>query len=1087
MSINMSLLNDFIEEAGEHLDEMESLLLQLAEEPSSLDILNDIFRTVHNIKGGSQLTGLEKVSSLAHRLEDLLDLLRQGQMASEQSIVELLIAGRDRIVRLVEELEESQQELSPVEDLLERLGGLLAEAESGTAVTQEPPQEGEAAAGRETDGVFEEEHDGELFAIFSGHLQEQYEILRDEVLRLQDQPGTEADLSVCAEAIRHLRSSANYMGYEELVGFYDSWLAEVEACVQHAGESTLDFMRQRLERLAQMFPLLQPIAGRESVPTSQSSGSVNENTDDVTAAVLEAFREKEAEDSKGQINLSLLDDFIEEAGEHLDEMESLLLQLAEEPSSLDILNDIFRTVHNIKGGSQLTGLEKVSSLAHRLEDLLDLLRQGQMASEQSIVELLIAGRDRIVRLVEELEESQQELSPVEDLLERLGGLLAEAESGTAVTQEPPQEGEAAAGRETDGVFEEEHDGELFAIFSGHLQEQYEILRDEVLRLQDQPGTEADLSVCAEAIRHLRSSANYMGYEELVGFYDSWLAEVEACVQHAGESTLDFMRQRLERLAQMFPLLDSDAPPLESVGMEERKSGETTNEKALSGRLHEALETALQKVSESEQQTLHDVYDMMVSSQPQENGVTAKRTSVVTQQQAGRTKQQNTDQGRERKIRKSIRVDAEKIDALMNQVGELVVDRSYFFQLFNEMRELQQYLKEKIGVNQKDLKNIRAFTYRLSEAISGLGRTSNELQEGVMKMRMLPISHIFKRYPRLVHDLTRNIDKKVNLVLKGEETELDKMIVEELSDPMIHIIRNAIDHGLETVEERKRLGKPEAGKLVLEAYQESNHIIVEISDDGRGIDLEKIREIALKRGICTQDELERMSQRELMNLILTAGFSTAKKITNTSGRGVGMDVVKRNIEKINGTLEIDSQPGKGTRMRLKIPLTLAIIHALMVRVGSDIYTIPLANVDETVRINQEDTSTAEGVEIIYLRGTALPIFRLSKLFKVRGDEDDKSFVVIVSTNGQRIGFVVDELVGQQEVVIKPLADYVQDKSGFSGATIIGDGHISLILDVYELIKMTTSRQIKMHKEHAARLRSKITAASATSRELTGHTP
>jgi two-component system chemotaxis sensor kinase CheA len=297
-----------------------------------------------------------------------------------------------------------------------------------------------------------------------------------------------------------------------------------------------------------------------------------------------------------------------------------------------------------------------------------------------------------------------------------------------------------------------------------------------------------------------------------------------------------------------------------------------------------------------------------------------------------------------------------------------------------------------------------------------------------------------------------------------------MIVEELSDPLIHIIRNSIDHGIEDPEEREKNGKPEEGKLILEAFQESNHIVIQVTDDGRGLDPEKIKKKAVSNGLYTSDEVDRLNEREVFNLILLPGFSTAEKVTGTSGRGVGMDVVKKNIEKLNGILDIDSKLGKGTQIRLKIPLTLAIIHALMVRVGKDMFTIPLANVDETVRISQGDTSLVEGVEVIYLRGVALPVFRLSTLFKISSDKVlDKSFVVIVTTDGQRIGFVVDELLGQEEVVIKPLEDYVQERSGFSGATVVGDGRISLILDVYELVKVTTRRQSLRQKKQAEMLK------------------
>jgi two-component system chemotaxis sensor kinase CheA len=294
------------------------------------------------------------------------------------------------------------------------------------------------------------------------------------------------------------------------------------------------------------------------------------------------------------------------------------------------------------------------------------------------------------------------------------------------------------------------------------------------------------------------------------------------------------------------------------------------------------------------------------------------------------------------LKKSIRVDADKIDSLMNQVGELIVDRAYFFQLANEINELQRYLKEVTGLAQKDLKPVRTFAYRFSEAIISLGRTSNELQEGVMKVRMLPISQLFNRYPRLVHDLAHTNGKKVQLEIRGEETELDKMIIEEISDPLIHMIRNAIGHGIETPEVRKQLGKPETGTLILEAYHESNHIVIEVTDDGRGIDTDRIKAKAEEMNLFTSEELNRMSLDDLTRFVMLPGFSTAKEIDSTSGRGVGMDVVKKNIEKLNGTIEVESRLGVETKIRLKIPLTLAIIQALLVKVGEDSFTIRLAD-------------------------------------------------------------------------------------------------------------------------------------------------
>jgi two-component system chemotaxis sensor kinase CheA len=413
---------------------------------------------------------------------------------------------------------------------------------------------------------------------------------------------------------------------------------------------------------------------------------------------------------------------------------------------------------------------------------------------------------------------------------------------------------------------------------------------------------------------------------------------------------------------------------------------------------------------------------------------------------------------ERILRQSIRVDADKIDYLMNEVGELVVSRAYFFQLFNDMRLLQQEFKETLGLDQRELKPLRELTFRLGEASVALGRVSNELQEGVMKVRMLPVSQLFNRYPRLVRDLVHHTDKKVRLEVRGEETELDKMIIEEISDPLIHLIRNAVDHGIEPAAERQATGKSPEGHLLLEAYHESNHIVIEISDDGRGVNPAKIRQKALEKGLYSAEELERMTDNELFQIIMLPGFSTASVATKTSGRGVGMDVVKKNIEKLNGTFEVESETGTGTMMRIKIPLTLAIIQALMVRVGQDLFTIPLPAVEETLKISKDEVTTIEGVEVIHIRETTMPIFRLQTLFAMDGQNEvgNESFVVIVNAGNQHVGLVVDELMGQDEVVIKPIADYLREESGFSGATIIGDGKVSLILDVHDLVKLAAKR-------------------------------
>ncbi len=1135
-NINTALLNDFIDESREHLDEMESLLLQLGADLSNLDILNDIFRTMHNVKGTSQLTGLDRISRLSHRLEDLLDLLRRGEKETTLDIVDMMISGRDRIVVLVDELEESQQELSTVDELINLLN-ILLEGDAADTLETEPAISSSAPLQEKisTDPTFtgssvtnpvlatsteyDEKNDEELFNIFSDHLKEQFSLLCIASLQFKQDSVNDEHLLECSDAVQRIKSSVNYMGYDEVLDFLDDWSEKLDDAQESLfrGEGVpAELIDENIDYMISTFPQLEEVRQAYIEDLEDST----EQNNDISTAVMDIFNQEETVEEGSEINLALLDNFINESSENLDEMSALLLQLDDGIGNIDLLNRIFRIIHNIQGAAQLTGLAQLSLLTQRIEDLLDLLRSGQVLLDKSIVELLYAGFYQITLMINELQESQQEVSPAEELVAELVFLIDRTSSmaqEATDTEETLKQTLSSTPSQMD--LDDENDHELFSIFIEHLQEQYTELTTCYAGLMGVSDEEEKLVDCLDIINRLYSSANYMGYIELAHFYEEWsdaLAKATLNIVQGEEPSLDFMNAYLETLTRAFPQLkNTRATPAISKQTQQTEQTETIIEKAntvnsaisilphknqddssskaladgLRIRLSNSLDSSLQTVSSSEYDTLNEVFDVLVSSESEKAPMTAKEEdpAVIKQQkQESNTADETAARPREtskKKLRKSVRIDADKIDTLMNQVGELVVDRSYFFQLFNEMRDIQQHFKDTVGVDQKEVKLIRSFSYRLGEAIAALGRTSNELQEGVMKMRMLPVSHLFNRYPRLVHDLTSNIDKEVNLILRGEETELDRMIVEEISDPLIHIIRNAIDHGIENIEERTANDKSEKGQLILEAYQESNHIVIQVTDDGRGLNPDKIKQKAVSKGLYSDEEIERLSDREVLNLILMPGFSTADKITATSGRGVGMDVVKRNIETLNGTLDIDSRLGKGTQIRLKIPLTLAIIHALMIRVGKDIMTIPLTNVDETLRISDEDTSMVEGVEVIYLRGVALPVFRLSKLFKVTSDNDsDKSFVVIVNTDGQRIGFMVDELLGQEEVVIKPLEDYVQEKSGFSGATIVGDGRISLIIDVYELVKMTSDLQIRRNREQAGIMKLANSTLSSSSGEM-----
>ncbi|MDR2033017.1 MAG: response regulator [Helicobacteraceae bacterium] len=398
-----------------------------------------------------------------------------------------------------------------------------------------------------------------------------------------------------------------------------------------------------------------------------------------------------------------------------------------------------------------------------------------------------------------------------------------------------------------------------------------------------------------------------------------------------------------------------------------------------------------------------------------------------------------DKAVESNMEQTIRVDVNRLDHLMNLIGELVLGKNRLLKIYDDVEE--RYEGEK-------------FLEELNQVVSSISMVTTDLQTAVMKTRMLAIGKVFNKFPRMIRDLARELNKKIDLQITGEETEMDKSIVEVIGDPLVHIIRNSADHGIESTEKRIALGKPETGKVELKAYNEGNSIVVEITDDGKGLDSDLLKSKALEKGLISEKEADVMSQKEAFTLIFRAGLSTAAKVTNVSGRGVGMDVVKTNIEKLNGIIEVDSELGKGTIIKLKIPLTLAIIQSLMVGAQEEYYAIPLSSVLETVRISEDDIFSVEGRSVMRLRDEVLSLVKLSDIFKVEQviDGGDFTYVVVLGLAESKLGLIVDALVGQEEIVIKSLGEYLQGIEGIAGATVRGDGGVTLIVDVAALMNM-----------------------------------
>jgi two-component system chemotaxis sensor kinase CheA len=1193
------MLPDFIVEATEHLEEMESSLLRLEQDYEDKEVMDEIFRSIHTIKGAAQFVGIERVSELSHKLENLLDLIRRKEITLNTAITDLLIAGKDRLTLLVDELEQTQAEKTEVSDLVEQLrkiveGDDAAPDEVAVAPTEKDDtgsvqdelslDDGKEDVGDEEPGLLAEEnmsdeYDEELYNIFLQQLKENIPFLYAQTVELSISVDKQDVLYRCSDSIKSLKSSANYMGYEKLTQHYSNWQHAIENAVEQLSSGKmpdLSFMQDYLDEIIRSFP-----QAMEGYSQDDAGAFGDEEEEHETASIDSALNSIFADDDPA-VSSDSPGDIHEPAGTEESAPE-------EEPAQgIDLdkaLDSIFSDEHS-------DGPEKGEP-----SDFLSL--DDDVAGEE-VTSYEPVGTER------KAEKKGKQNSITTFFLEN-------------------------------ELSDDEYDEELISIFLKKLKADIEYIQVQITEYLAGGDKNKILEQCHDAIGRLASSANYMEYVSLTEFCEVWQSTVEDFLaETSAEENSDVaagMREFIDKIIEVYPqIVDSemdeagtassasddiqeqndDTQDVDHVDAESRAVGEkvtqnredtasTVEDEALFDKLSTALdvseyasgvsegaidsvieeimeapeaghteppetgletelEDSLKAPEAGEPQTeanLHLLDQVLASSPDDESAMLAQTDSSemhdkemrddeesddtsadervdnaafdavfedtakdvaedlpqdiaeekIESTLSGETKpgsapletpaqqqvpeepeapkeEQERAPAKKTQVRSSIRVDAEKIDYLMNQVGELVVSRAYFAQLVNEMRGLEQQLFESSGISKSQLKPLHEFAFRLSEAGVHLGRVSNELQEGVMKVRMLPIDQLFKRYPRLVRDLIHDTDKDIKLVTKGEETELDKMVIESISDPLIHIIRNSVDHGLENVEERLRVGKPAQGTLVLEAFHESDHIVLEITDDGRGIDTQRIRNKALEKGLIRQDELERMSEQELTRLIMLPGFSTAEKATKTSGRGVGMDVVKKNIEKLNGTVEIASEVGKGTRLRIKIPLTMAIIQALMVRVGREKFTIPLTTVEETLRVFRHEISEIEGVDVIHLRENTMPIFQLAKIYNIdrQGTDDEKMFVVVVSTGTQDLGLVVDELLGQEEVVIKPLADYLRVESGFGGATILGDGGISLILDIPELVKIAKENQILRQGQRTLGFKRKKRSAAETAEQV-----
>ncbi|MFP5989336.1 chemotaxis histidine kinase/response regulator CheAY2 [Helicobacter pylori] len=543
----------------------------------------------------------------------------------------------------------------------------------------------------------------------------------------------------------------------------------------------------------------------------------------------------------------------------------------------------------------------------------------------------------------------------------------------------------------------------------------------------------------EAVKQLQAitSQNLEGAKKTSGVKEAPQKEVKE--EAKGEAKEENKENKAKAPTAENPASDNplaDEPDLDYANMSAEEV-EAEIERLLNKRQEADKERRAQKKQEAKQEVT------LTKEPPKTETPKAPKTETKAKAKADTEENKAPSIG----VEQTVRVDVRRLDHLMNLIGELVLGKNRLIRIYSDVEE--RYDGEK-------------FLEELNQVVSSISAVTTDLQLAVMKTRMQPVGKVFNKFPRMVRDLSRELGKSIELIIEGEETELDKSIVEEIGDPLIHIIRNSCDHGIEPLEERRRLNKPETGKVQLSAYNEGNHIVIKISDDGKGLDPVMLKEKAIEKGVISERDAEGMSDREAFNLIFKPGFSTAKVVSNVSGRGVGMDVVKTNIEKLNGIIEIDSEVGVGTTQKLKIPLTLAIIQALLVGVQEEYYAIPLSSVLETVRISQDEIYTVDGKSVLRLRDEVLSLVRLSDIFKVDAILESNSdvYVVIIGLADQKIGVIVDYLIGQEEVVIKSLGYYLKNTRGIAGATVRGDGKITLIVDVGAMMDMAKSIKVNI---------------------------
>ena len=779
-------------------------------------------------------------------------------------------------------------------------------------------------------------------------------------------------------------------------------------------------------------------------------------------------------------NEELLKDYFSESEMMVDNLESNILAIENDPNNHDAIDEIFRAAHTLKGNSATVEFAEIAHFAHTMEDLLDEVRSDKVKVTEDIVDTLLTALDVIKAMLEERKNGSVYGESVEEITEKIKSMISGGGSpapkvASAAPKAAPVPAASSSAPTTVALSEYELVELKQGCGAGQQLWSVTVTFDESNPMNSVGGIQvfAALKACGTVLKTVPD------FDAL--YEDEFHKDVVYYV--ASNNTAE----QLE-----------DTAFLDDVTLSVDAKNLTDAVAADSGATEVSAPAAAPVAEPSPAVTPAQ------AAEPAPAAPAAKTAPEPAKAAPAKAPAKSAPASGHAQQSTILRVDSKRVDNLMNLVSETVItkasfnqsqqqfadmliqfqnlDSSYKEKVRRMFEQLPQYLEEiQNGVAVKDIKaNITAdfgdianffdaFENRFKDLNSkfhsstqNLGRITGELQEGIMKIRMVPISQVFDRFPRVVRDLQKDLGKKVNLMLEGEDTELDKTVVDDLMDPIMHCVRNSVDHGIESPEQRKEAGKDETGTVLLKAANEGNSIVIDVVDDGGGINVEKVKAKAISKGLIHPSKV--LSDQEAAQLIFLPGFSTAEKITNVSGRGVGLDVVKTMIEKLNGTIQVTSEHGKGSKFSIRLPLTLAIIQGLLVRVGREVYSIPIASVIESVRVKKSEINTIDNHEVLNVRNEVISVLRLSRLFNIRTNEDGEyCFVVIVGSQDKKIGVMVDNLIGEEDVVIKPLRDQFTQSPGISGASILGDGSVSLIIDVTQLLELGVRQEIRARQE------------------------